>query len=58
MPPNDEREKQQQMMFQPVMPPHMGQDNNRIDVNLDRYVAMAIPFGGCRRIYCFKGHLP
>ena len=34
MPPNDEREKQQQMMFQPVMPPHMGQDNNRIDVNL------------------------
>lgn len=34
MPPNDEREKQQQMMFQPMMPPHMGQDNNRIDVNL------------------------
>ena len=34
MPPNDEREKQQQMMFQPIVPPHMGQDNNRIDVNL------------------------
>ena len=33
MPPNDDKE-QQQMMFQPMMPPHMAQDNNRIDVNL------------------------